>query len=102
MIMSEADFLAHNNKKKICDVYINSNLYPVYEYNLRDVSMIERLVKDNCPESDVTVAMLKLAIPDIDEDEIYSLTQSQSAELIAHIESTSVLNKIVGISSTMH
>ncbi len=99
----EADFFPHNpNKKQICEVNINSIYYPVYEYDLRDVCFIERLLKVGGSESDVTLTMLKLAIPNLSEDSLFSLTQSQSSELISQINATTMMSRLSNISTTFH
>ncbi len=89
-------------KKKICDAYVDGELYPIYEYDLRDLTIIEQLSKLGSAESDITFTMLRLAIPSLSEDALLSFTQSQSLELLAQIQATSILGRLTNLSSTVH
>lgn len=91
----------NSNKRKMCEVYINKKLYSVYEYDLRDLQDIEQLNKHSANQVNVILTMLKRAIPDCKEEDLETLTQSESQELLTMIQSSASLAKLQNFSTTV-
>lgn len=99
------DALRHINYKKkiICDAIIDGDFYNVFEYDLKDLSIIDNMIRlYSSNDANVIITMIKLAIPDCSVDDIQNLTQSESSELLAMIQTAAGMRKIMNSSSTVH
>lgn len=76
----------NQRKKSVCQILLKNKLYDVLEYDLFDWRYLEDLCLHKDPKgAEVTIEMLRLAVPEAQMEEILSLTQSEAAELITMI-----------------